>query len=123
MSTRTIQTLAGYLQTTDTSAHAITDCNFDLATDTIAHVRLRVIAARPTVAEADIFTVEAGFKNDGGTLSQISTDSALTTKQENGAWVVTFGTTGTTFRPSVQNTFGSVTIDWYLVMEVVTFGP
>ena len=88
------------LNTTDaTETVAVT---FPTKIDTSYHVMARIVAVE-TVDHDEMaaYTIVGGFKNDGGTLTQVGSTAALVTIESTSAWAVAFGVSGTTIQIKV----------------------
>ena len=103
-------------QTTD--ATVTTAATVATESDVAYHVVARIVAYEtPSGNEAAGYERAATFKNDGGTLTQVGSTTALATHEDTGGWDATLDASGTTIRARVTGA-AATTINWRVDLEV-----
>lgn len=105
------------LNTTD--ATETVAATFQTKTDTAYYIRARIVAVETVDHdEIGVYDIIGGFKNDGGTLTQVGSTAAVATIESTSAWAVAFAVSGTVVQVKVTGAALTV-MTWRVDMYVL----
>ena len=103
-----------------TTDATVTDATlFTTQSNKAYHVVAKVVATETADHDEVAGYIRAAtFKNDGGTLTQVGSTTAVATHEDTAGWDVTLDATGTTIRLRVTGAAATV-INWRVDLEIL----